>query len=121
MGNFLKVLGLVVALGGLILGVLDLTGAFSHPDRELMIQEIRNNGKAPASTPAFRDFLRRFPPPDGWTEADITGVSPSAFTKSAGGVTPNGPLIYLGHGKQTRRIATFEDLIEITSGKKEKK
>ena len=110
--KFLKWLGLIIALIGLFLGLLDLIGVFSHPDRENMVQVIRSKGTVPSSNPAFSDFIKKYPPPKGWKETDITGLGPSSSIKSGGVVTPTGPLIYVGIGKQTRRVATFDDIVE---------
>ena len=77
-----------------------------------MVESIRIKGRISTNQPGFSDFLKKFPPPDNWEEKDITGIAPSTFQKSGGIVTPIGPLIYLGKGKQTRRIATFNDLAE---------
>ena len=110
--KFLKWLGLIIALIGLFLGLLDLIGFFSHPDRENMVQTIRSKGRVPSSNPAFSDFIKKYPPPKGWKETDITGLAPSTSIKSGGVVTPTGPLIYVGIGKQTRQVATFDDIVE---------
>jgi hypothetical protein len=110
--KFLKWIGLIIALIGLILGVLDLKGVFSHLDREHMVQLILSTGRVASSSPGFSDFIKKFPPPKGWKESDITGLAPSTLIQSGGVVTPIGPLIYVGVGKQTRRVANFDDLVE---------
>lgn len=112
MRKFLKVFGLIVALVGLVLGALDLSGFFAHPDREFMVELICEKGRAPSDTPAFGEFLERFPPPCDWSEADITGVAPLSFINSGGTVTPTGPVIYVGKGKQTKGIVTFHELVD---------
>ena len=108
----LKWVGLVIALIGLLLGLLDLKGFFSHPDRDQMVQAILRKGQISSTQPAFSDFLKKFPPPKDWGKKDITGLAPSSFIQSGGVVTPTGPLIYVGVGKQTGRIATFNDIVE---------
>jgi len=110
--KIIKWLGLVIALLGLLFGFLNLQGYFSHPEREQMVQSILRDGKATSNQPAFSDFLKKFPPPPNWSEKDIIGISPSTLIKSGGVVTPTGPLIYVGIGKQTGPITTFYDLVK---------
>jgi len=64
--KFLKWLGLIIALIGLFLGLLDLIGFFSHPDRENMVQTIRSKGRVPSSNPAFSDFIKKYEDPEGY-------------------------------------------------------
>ena len=108
----LKFLGLIIAFIGLMIGLFDLTGSFSHPNRELIVQLILQKGLVPHGTLGFEEFLTKFPPPDGWTRSEITGISPLSMISSGGVVTPTGPLIYVGHGKRTTEITTVQAAVE---------
>ena len=91
-----KVIGLVIALAGLLLGLANLLGAFSHPERMTIVELIRSSGSVPAELPAFSQVLKRFPPPNGCARQDINALAPTTSIRSGGRNMPIGPLRYSG-------------------------
>ncbi len=111
--TYLKVGGLVVGLLGLLAGLANLLGFFSHPNRETMVDMIRSKGEIPATAPGFPELLRAFPPPEGVRTEHIAGIGPTTHLSSGGYVTPTGPLAYFNGNEErgyTRPILTFDEL-----------
>jgi hypothetical protein len=110
--KILTIIGAIIAFVGIVISLLDLFGVFANKDRLSLIEEIRKTGVADKKTAGFDQFLKAFPPPDGWELKDIKGIGPLSLIKSGGRITPTGPIIYTGYGKQTGRIVDFDGFVE---------
>lgn len=109
--NKLKVVGLLISFLAIFSAFLNLIGAFSYPDRKVLVETIRMKGRIAIDQPGFSDVLKAFPPPDGVSVEMIKGMAPLTSMKSGGVCTPTGPLIYFGDGWQTGRIVTYDEFV----------
>lgn len=110
--NIVTIVGAIISLIGLTAGLLYLCGIFAHHNRLKIVDELTKTGFVSKDAPGFNEFLKDFPPPNGWELKDIKGIGPISQIASGGKVTPIGPIIYLGYGKQTKSIVDFEKAIQ---------
>jgi hypothetical protein len=112
MKNKVKIIGLVIIFVGLMVGLANLIGWFSHPDREELVESIRHRGVALSDMKAFDDLMKEFPPLRNWKKSDIKGIRTSSSVSSGGLVIPIGPIQYFTHSNQEKKCAGFDQIIE---------
>ena len=107
----LKVIGLSIVFIGLVTGLGNLLGWFTHTERLEMVELIRTKGTIPVTTAGFTELLRAYPPPSTVNTAAIIRLGPTTALRSGGYVTPTGPLAYYDvNNHRTPPILTFDEL-----------
>ncbi len=107
----LKVIGLSIVFIGLVAGLGDLLGWFTHSERLEMVKLIRTEGSIPVTATGFADLLHAYPPPSIVNKVAVVRLGPTTFFESGGYVTPTGPLAYFDvNNSRTLPILTFDEL-----------
>ena len=107
----LKVIGLSIVFIGLVIGLGNLLGWFTHTERLEMVELIRTKGTIPVTTAGFIELLRAYPPRSPVNTIAIIRLGPTTSIRSGGYVTPTGPLAYYDvNNHRTPPILTFDEL-----------
>ena len=107
----LKVIGLSIVFIGLVIGLGNLLGWFTHTERLDMVELIRTKGSIPVTTPGFRELIRTYPPRSPEKTIAIIRLGPTTSISSGGYVTLTGPLAYYDvKNNRTLPALTFDEL-----------
>jgi hypothetical protein len=107
----LKVIGLAIVFIGLVAGLGNLLGWFTHSERFEMVKMIRTGGSIPVTATGFADLLHAYPPPSTVNKAAVARLSLTTSIRSGGYVTPTGPLAYYDvNNSRIAPILTFDEL-----------
>ena len=107
----LKVIGLSIVFIGIVTGLGNLLGWFTHTERLEMVELIRTKGSIPVTTAGFRELVRAYPPRSPVKTIVIIRLGPTTAISSGGYVTPTGPLAYYDvNNHRTLPALTFNEL-----------
>jgi hypothetical protein len=108
----LKVIGLSIVFIGLVAGLGNLLGWFTHSERLEMVRLIRTKESIPVTTTGFAELLHTYPPPPSTVNKDaVVRLGPITSIRSIGYVTPLAPLAYFDvNNNRTPPILTFDEL-----------
>jgi hypothetical protein len=107
----LKVIGLSIVFIGLIAGLGNQLGWFTHSERLEMVKLIQAEGSIPATATGFMELLHAYPPPSSVNKDAIVRLGTTTSLRSGGYVTPTGPLAYYNiNNNRTPLILTFDEL-----------
>ncbi len=107
----LKVIGLSIIFIGLVAGLGNLLGWFTHSERLEMVKLIRTEGSIPVTATGFVDLLHAYPPPSIVNKDAVVRLGTTTAFESGGYVIPTGPLVYYNvNNRSTLQILTFNEL-----------
>ena len=109
----LTFIGLLILFVGLVSGLGNLLGWFTHTERLEMVNLIRTDGSIPATATGFSELLEAYPPPSTINANAIIRIGTTTSLRSGGYVTPTGPLAYYdANNHHTLPILTFDELVK---------
>lgn len=109
--TFLKITGIAAIAIGLILEFTDLKGYLKDKKRtEILNWVLYSNSGMPIEQPEAKVFMKKFPPPSGEKEENLTHLTKSVMKYEVGGIL-NASVNYMRKDtSRTSHVATLEEI-----------
>lgn len=116
LSTFLKFTGITAIAIGLILEFADLKGYLNNKNRmEILNWVLHSNSGMSLNTPSAKEFIKKFPPPQGENIDNLTHLTKNIIQQENGGIY-NASINYMRKDHtRTKFIATLDDIQKWTS------
>lgn len=107
----LKLTGIITIGIGLILGFTDLKGYLKNKHRiEIINWVLNSNTGMSLEQPAAKEFMKKFPPPSGEKEKNLTHLTKSVMKYEIGGISSASVNYMRKDTYRTSHVATLEEI-----------
>jgi len=107
----LKLIGLAIIVGGVVFQFADLKGFLSNRERqEILDWVLHSESGLSLESPAAKEFMRKFPPPNNESVKDCTHLTKSVMQYETGGIISANVNYMRRDLSRTSHVATLEDI-----------